>query len=143
MFIGIETLINAYVSEHGPVTVAEERANRFDEIVKELKGRFSQDDLSRLKQRLNGTSFSERVAHYADEQGWDDSFTCEIRELAKKRNLAVHGESIRIDQSDVTKAQDNLIRLIRATIDVKEKFDWESQLQILGLEVTWQYQTSH
>jgi hypothetical protein len=33
LFVGIETLINTYVREHGPVPIAEDRAARFDEMI--------------------------------------------------------------------------------------------------------------
>ncbi len=141
LFVAIESLINTFVKEHGPVPIVEERVARFERMLAELKGQFSQSEINTVKQRLTGTSFSERAAHYGSTKGWDDSFANEVRELAKKRNASIHGDSIRIDSEDVNKARDIVMRLIRATIDIDNKFGWESQAQVTGLELEWKYQT--
>lgn len=114
--IGIETIVNAYASTHGPIPQQTERENRFEPVLMQMSEELDKSSLDLLKQRLVEPTLAERFTFYVQRHGWNIALGQKFRRLRQLRNDAIHGNAVSIDPGDARRAEDILFRLLKAEL---------------------------
>ncbi|MBI4337966.1 MAG: hypothetical protein HY683_09100 [Chloroflexi bacterium] len=124
-FIGIETILNAYAAEHGPIPEVLDRETRVERILSALQGDFSSEELGLARQRLVESTLTERAKFYVVEHHWNAYLVEKFRLLARLRSNAVHGDATDIDESRVSEAHKFLFGLLKAELCLGD-LAWET-----------------
>ena len=116
-FIGIETLVNTYAAQHGPVPEAEERRSRFWALLSPSDDLDAEARASAVE-ALARPTLAERFRFYAASHRWDTTVVDEFRSLARARNDAFHGDPSSIDESTAYEARKLLERMLKAELGI-------------------------
>ena len=137
-FIGIETIVNAYAAEHGPVDEARIREERFNRLRTRFPEEFDEQTTSLLIQRLTEPTITERFRYYAAGHGWEDEIVNVFRALARLRNDALHGNPADVNEEHARQSERVLVRLLKAELGLLGEMPWEKQPRI-GSVITVEY----
>lgn len=137
-FIGIETVVNAYAADHGPVAEAIDRRTRFDALLQRLSEEFDDETVGLVTQRLVQPTLMERFKLYVLRHGWEQFLVEHFRRLAGIRNDAFHGNPVHVDEEQTTQARDILIRLLKCELGLVGEMQWEKVPHISALTLEYE-----
>jgi hypothetical protein len=123
--VGLEALVNANASEHGPAPESSERAITFEKVRNELAKVLSHNVMSRLAERFIEPSFGDRARFYTKTHGWGSEFYDEIRHLYNLRNQAVHGDPVIIGIDEVRRAQAICVKSLKSELGIADDLPWD------------------
>jgi len=141
-FIGIETIVNAFAADNGPVPEEIEREGRLNTLLARIAEEVEKGTYGRLRQKLLEPSLNERFRFFANHHGLSPEDEETFRAVARARSEAVHGEPVNVSVELVGQAKRLLVRLLRATFGIFDSLPWEQHPSIRGLILDYGYITS-
>jgi hypothetical protein len=113
---GIETIVNAYAADHGPIPESIERRQKFNILLQSLSSEFDSETLSMVSQRLVDPTLTERFRFYVVQHGWDESLVEQFRHVVRLRNKAPHGDPVDMGEGQAGQARSLLARLLKSEL---------------------------
>ena len=115
-FIGVESLVNAFAAEYGPLPEVSERSTRYEEVLRILAQSSDPTTSNQLSQRLLQPTLTERFRFYVARHSWNEDVIDTFRRLARLRNDALHGDVAEPTWEDEQAARDLLRNLLKAEL---------------------------
>jgi hypothetical protein len=136
-FVGIEAIVTAHATEHGPLPEVEKRQAYYEGVEQDLARVVGGDKglLKRLRDKLVEPALADRFSFYVGNRGWETKLIDQFAALAAKRNRVFHGSSVIVDAEDARRAKRLLARLARRELDLPETMDWESLPLVFPLRI--------
>jgi hypothetical protein len=133
-FIGVETLVNAFAAENGPLPEIAERSQRYVEILRQLESQLEPESFNQVSQRLIQTTLSERFRFYAARRGWSSDVVDKFRRLASIRNDALHGDVADPTWEDEQSARDMLRDMLKAELGLLGELPTVPTIARMGID---------
>lgn len=134
-FIGMETIVNSFAADHGPLPEVRERHDKFEAEIK-VGPAITTEEKALLLQRLSEATLTERFRFYVQRHGLPKETVGEFRSLNQTRREAFHGSISHIDHGLVSSTRGLLLRLLKADLGLLGKVPAEETplIRSLGLE---------
>lgn len=137
-FIGIETLVNAFVAEAGRIPVEVERRRKLEAHQKQLE-RLLGDEFATALPRLVAPTLNEKFAFYGRTRQLPDENVDDFRGLNRARNDAFHGDFASIDTETVSKSEKLLVTMLKNALNVERSLAWEQAPRLSHLSIEYAY----
>lgn len=135
---GIETIVNAYVEQNGPVPESLERAEKLEglrvDIVREFGSLFGPI----VCQRIQDPTLAERFRFYASAQGWDKTVVEEFRQVVGLRNRATHGSTVVVNHDRANDSKKLLTKLIISELELPSDALPDPTAEIISMKLTYE-----
>jgi hypothetical protein len=139
-FVGIETIVNTFAKEHGPIKQVEERQKGIGPKLKSLlTGEVDKDVIARLQDSLGQPSLRERFAFYVEFRVLEHPAVAKFKDLADARNRAFHGEPAGVTPDIASDASKLLVAMLKTELGLSFGLPWEVGPKVLSLTTHWKY----
>lgn len=135
-FIGVETILNAFAADRGPVPAESRRRELIAKSQSQLKKLLGSElDAGRMA----GASLFEKFKFYATEHDISGEWLHRFRALARTRNDAFHGDAANITAEQVRLARDLHVEILKLEFKIDRKFAWESVPRVGDFKIFYDY----
>lgn len=131
-FIGIESILNAFVTANGPIPELQNRRSHATELKALLRGKLDRDTRSFLLDSLQRVSTRDRFSFYRSRRKLPDWWETTFANLARARNSAFHGAPASISDNVMDDAKSLLTTMLKAELGITIKLPWEKGPKIIS-----------
>lgn len=136
-FVGIEAVLNSFVSAHGPIPELEKRRVHAHELKELLKGKLDKETREYLMNSLQRITTRERFDFYRRKQAWEESLNQQFKDLSDARNSAFHGSPTSVNLDTASQARTLLVQMLKTELALDFTLPWEQGPQMLGARVRY------